>query len=124
MGGRGGNSGLSSINMQKKLENMGYKVWEKGDKKRIYINDYDKYMDVQKIEGGMGRGRIVNGISTENMNSITQKKVIHFIEDSKFNGFKIYYDLNDKSFHSSSTKGSPVIADIVKTIVDKIKKKK
>ena len=29
--------------MEEKLIRLGYKVWEKGDMKRIYINDFQKY---------------------------------------------------------------------------------
>lgn len=56
--------------MEEKLIRLGYKVWEKGDMKRIYINDFQKYLEVEETNtpAAMGRGRIINGICTDEYN--------------------------------------------------------
>ena len=44
--------------MGEKLLRLGYKVWEKGDMKRIYINDFQKYLEVEETNtpAAMGSG--------------------------------------------------------------------
>lgn len=39
---------LMGETMEEKLIRLGYKVWEKGDMKRIYINDFQKYLEVEE----------------------------------------------------------------------------
>ena len=46
--------------MEEKLLRLGYKVWEKGDMKRIYIDDFQKYFEVEETNtpAAMGRGQM------------------------------------------------------------------
>lgn len=109
---------MAKESMEEKLVENGYKVWEKYGKKRIYINDFEKYMDVQVIEGGMGRGRIVNGISTEKCNAHLQRNVLSLIDGT--NGMKFFYDCIDNEFHWSNTSYKTIEA-IMKSIASKLR---
>lgn len=68
--------------MEEKLIRLGYKVWEKGDMKRIYINDFQKYLEVEETNtpAAMGSGRIVNGICTDECNAPTRRQVLSLID--------------------------------------------
>lgn len=83
--------------MEEKLIHLGYKVWEKGDMKRIYINDFQKYLEVEETNtpAAMGRGRIINGICTDEYKSFAQRQALNLV-DWGF-GAKLYYDCKKKT---------------------------
>ena len=68
--------------MEEKLIRLGYKVWEKGDMKRIYINDFQKYLEVEETNtpAAVGSGRIVNGICTDECNAPTRRQALSLID--------------------------------------------
>lgn len=106
--------------MEEKLLRLGYKVWEKGDMKRIYINDFQKYLEVEETNtpAAMGTGRIVNGICTDKCNAATRRQVLHLI-DWGF-GVKLYYDCKKEKWFCKNP-DSDLLTKILWTVTDKIK---
>ena len=105
--------------MEEKLIRLGYKVWEKGDMKRIYINDFQKYLEVEETNtpAAMGRGRIINGICTDEYKSFAQRQALNLV-DWGF-GAKLYYDCKKEDWGCKNP-GSNLIKKILWTVVDKI----
>lgn len=105
--------------MEEKLLRLGYKVWEKGDMKRIYINDFRKYLEVEETNtpAAMGSGRIVNGICTDECNAPTRRQVLSLI-DWGF-GAKLYYDCKKEDWRCKNP-GNNLIKKILWTVVDRI----
>lgn len=106
------------MTMEEKLINMGYKIWEAGDKKRIYINDFRKYFEIKELPKQMGR-RVyeVNGISTEKSNSYEQREVAELVDHLPV---KLYYNCNDDSFYFQNTNYS-MAKKIMNTAIEKIR---
>lgn len=92
--------------MEEKLLRLGYKVWEKGDMKRIYINDFQKYLEVEETNtpAAMGRGRIINGICTDEYKSFAQRQALSLV-DWGF-GAKLYYDCKKEDWFCKNPGGS------------------
>lgn len=105
--------------MEEKLIRLGYKVWEKGDMKRIYINDFQKYLEVEETNtpAAMGRGRIINGICTDEYKSFAQRQALNLV-DWGF-GAKLYYDCKKEDWFCKNPGGS-LIKKILWTVVDKL----
>lgn len=105
--------------MTEKLVNRGYKLWEKGDKKRVYINDISKYFETEECEKQYNRRVfIVNGISSENINASAQREVEHLV--SSIIQVNLYYDCKDGSFHFSGL-NSITAKKIVNSAINKLK---
>lgn len=105
--------------MEEKLLRLGYKVWEKGDMKRIYIDDFQKYLEVKETNTPetMGRGRIINGICTDEYKSFAQRQALSLV-DWGF-GAKLYYDCKKEDWFCKNPGGS-LIKKILWTVADKI----
>ena len=105
--------------MEEKLIRLGYKVWEKGDMKRIYINDFQKYLEVEETNtpAAMGRGRIINGICTDEYKSFAQRQALNLV-DWGF-GAKLYYDCKKEDWFCKNPGGS-FIKKILWTVADKL----
>lgn len=97
--------------MEQKLISKGYKVWEANGKKRIYINNIDKFIDLQSDD----KTCIINGMNYSGANLWKQRRI-----DSKLQGNKVYYDCVEKEFHYTTQ--NEFEQDIMQNIVDKIKK--
>lgn len=105
--------------MEEKLVEMGYKTWEKGDMKRIYINDFREYFEVEECEKQMNRKVfIVNGISAEQASTNVQREVASLVSSSL--PVKVYYDCKDDSFHFSGL-NSTTAKKIVNSAINKLK---
>lgn len=105
--------------MEEKLIRLGYKAWENCDMKRIYINDFQKYLEVEETNtpAAMGSGRIVNGICTDECNAPTRRQVLSLI-DWGF-GAKLYYDCKKEDWGCKNP-GNNLIKKILWTVADKI----
>ena len=110
---------LMGETMEEKLIRLGYKVWEKGDMKRIYINDFQKYLEVEETNtpAAMGRGRIINGICTDEYKSFAQRQALSLV-DWGF-GAKLYYDCKKEDWLCKNPGGS-LIKKILWTVADKL----
>ena len=105
--------------MTEKLLGMGYKVWEKEDMKRIYINDICKYFETEECEKqGNRRVFIVNGFSAEQANASVQREVASLVSSSL--PVKVYYDCKDNSFYFSGL-NCALAKNIVRSAIDKLK---
>lgn len=102
--------------MEEKLLNLGYKVWEKNGMRRIYV-DYHKYLEVEVIDGGMGRGRIINGFNTTEYAASSQKQALELIGGGY--GTKLYYDCKELKWVKQTT-GAPLMGRILDTVIEKI----
>lgn len=105
-------------NIQNKLESMGYKIWEKGDKKRIYINDLQSFVDVKQIDKGDHHETVVNGINTYNYHRSSRKRLEAMLNGSASE--KLYYDVKDKKF-SWSSDGTKLKDDVIESIIKKVR---
>ena len=102
-------SEVKSQTLDKKLIALGGKLWEKGDKKRIYLNSnvlisvYFSYISFYKS----GYVSYCQGFSNNVANSIV----------STIQAATMYYDLNDNTFKFTSSN-----SDLMNEIVSKIRK--
>lgn len=108
--------------LEEQLLAQGYKIWQNGSfKKRIYINDFKKYLDIKdkgKSEATRNKVFEVNGISTEHLESYNQKLINEFIT----NKITIYYDcINEEFCYKQEKYNQEIIDKIYASGIEKLK---
>lgn len=99
--------------IEEKLIHLGFKVWEKDDKRRIYV-DYVKYLDVVESDTNEAYCFTVNGICVDNWSRPKRKYVMQNI----LTGYcKLYYDLVENKWGMRTT---PYAEKVLTTVIDKI----
>lgn len=99
--------------IEEKLIRLGFKVWEKDDKRRIYV-DYVKYLDVVESDTNEAYCFTVNGICVDNWSRPKRKYVMQNI----LTGYcKLYYDLVENKWSMRTT---PYAEKVLTTVIDKI----
>ena len=99
--------------IEEKLIRLGFKVWEKDEKRRIYI-DYAKYLDVVESDTNEAFCFTVNGICVDNWTRFKRKYIMQNI----LTGYcKLYYDLIENKW---GMKTAPYAEKILATVIDKI----
>lgn len=99
--------------IEEKLIRLGFKVWEKDDKRRIYV-DYVKYLDVVESDTNEAYCFTVNGICVDNWSRPKRKYVMQNI----LTGYcKLYYDLVGNKWGMRTT---PYAEKVLTTVIDKI----
>ena len=99
--------------IEEKLIRLGFKVWEKDDKRRIYV-DYVKYLDVVESDTNEAYCFTVNGICVDNWSRPKRKYVMQNI----LTGYcKLYYDLVENKW---GMRTAPYAEKVLTTVIDKI----
>lgn len=99
--------------IEEKLIRLGFKVWGKDDKRRIYV-DYVKYLDVVESDTNEAYCFTVNGICVDNWSRPKRKYVMQNI----LTGYcKLYYDLVENKWGMRTT---PYAEKVLTTVIDKI----
>ena len=96
-----------------KLVRLGFKVWEKGDKRRIYV-DYVKYLDVVESDTNEAYCFTINGICIDKWARFKRKGITQNLLTGYY---KLYYDLVEKKW---GMKSAPYAEKILATVIDKI----
>ncbi len=107
--------------MEEKLLKLGYKIWEKGEYKRIYINDVVKYCEVIEKEEDSGQfyDVFVNGINTLSYSISSRKELKKFL-NGDYSYMKLYYDCKKDVFISVEVR-NPLCKEVFNTVVNKLK---
>lgn len=90
------------MEMEARLLEKGYKIWERTDcnekhYKRIYINDFSKYLDIEDkgIDKSGVKYLVVNGIDFSDLKRCYKKIIVAKVQGG---GFTVYYDCEKKKF--------------------------
>lgn len=113
------------MEMEARLLEKGYKIWERTDcnekhYKRIYINDFCKYLDIEDkgIDKSGVKYLVVNGIDFSNLKRCYKKIIVAKVQGG---GFTVYYDCEKKKFiyQSNNLKKED---EIIESGIDNLKK--
>nr|DAE10144.1 MAG TPA: hypothetical protein [Siphoviridae sp. ctGuJ10] len=107
--------------LEEQLLAQGYKIWQNGSFKRIYINDFKKFLDIKdKGKSDTTRNKIyeINGISTEFLETYNQKLINEFIT----NKITIFYDcINEEFCYKQEKYNREIINTIYASGIEKLK---
>ena len=113
------------MEMEARLLEKGYKIWERTDcnekhYKRIYINDFSKYLDIEDkgIDKSGVKYLVVNGIDFSGLKRQAKKTIVNQIKN---NGFKVWYNCETEKFSFEST-DYEISDEIVRSGIDNLKK--
>lgn len=113
------------MEMESRLLEKGYRIWERTDcnekhYKRIYINDFSKYLDIEDkgIDKSGVKYLVVNGIDFSDLKRCYKKIIAAKVQDG---GFTVYYDCEKKKFiyQSNNLKKED---EIIESGIDNLKK--
>lgn len=113
------------MEMEARLLEKGYKIWERTNHngkhyKRIYINDFSKYLDIEDkgIDKSGVKYLVVNGIDFSGLKRQAKKTIVNQIKN---NGFKVWYNCETEKFSFEST-DYEISDEIVRSGIDNLKK--
>ena len=113
------------MKMEARLLEKGYKIWERTNHngkhyKRIYINDFSKYLDIEDkgIDKSGVKYLVVNGIDFSGLKRQAKKTIVNQIKN---NGFKVWYNCETEKFSFEST-DYEISDEIVRSGIDNLKK--